>query len=254
MGFFSKLFGGGSSSGSAEDRFVKKHVTRLLNKYGQKELREDAMHALYQRGSHESVVGLMQRFTYNHPESIVDEKEKKKIIDLLDAIGAERATPAMQEYLANDKQTEVSMALIAFDRIEGPEKTIREVISLLEDADPDDPWSGNRKIQLIGHLDNYTSNESIQEAVPSLVRFLQDIDDDVVFRCVELLEILGEKEAIRGPFVDLLREEETSARIRARILEVVREKKWYIGEHRKELEPLLPEGYYFDRRDNLKKR
>lgn len=251
MGFFSNLFG---SSGNSEEKFVKRQVTRLLNKYGQKEVREDAMHALYQRGSREAIVGLMQRFTFNHPESIVDEREKNKIIDLLDALGPEKASAAVREYLSSPKQSEVSMALIALERLEGPEATIKEVIALLEEADPDDPWAGDRRNQLIGHLDNYKEYDQITDAIPVLLQYLSDIDDDVVFRCIELLEDIGDAERIRQPLVERILEEETSARIRARILEVVRNKQWFIGDHRKAIEPLLPEGYYFDRRDNLKQR
>jgi hypothetical protein len=253
VGIFSKLFGS-SGGGSSEERFVKKQVTRLLNKYGQKELREDAMHALYQRGTPEANGGLLQRFTINHPESIVDEKDKNKIIDLLDALGAEKSTGPLEEYLANPKQSEVSMALIAYERLQGVDKTIDQVMALLEEADPDDPWSNDRKMQLISHLNNYKETEKIKETITLLIKFLEDIDDDVIFRSVELLEDLGDTETIRQPMVDLILKEEASARIRSRVLEIARDRKWYLGDIRKELEPVLPEGFFFDRRDNLKKR
>jgi hypothetical protein len=146
------------------------------------------------------------------------------------------------------------MALIAYERLQGVDKTIDQVMALLEEADPDDPWSNDRKMQLISHLNNYKETEKIKETITLLIKFLEDIDDDVIFRSVELLEDLGDTETIRQPMVDLILKEEASARIRSRVLEIARDRKWYLGDIRKELEPVLPEGFFFDRRDNLKKR
>ncbi len=241
---------------NSEEGWAKKQSRRLMNKYGQKEVREDAMYALYQRGTPEAISGLLQRFTFDHPESIVDEREKNKVIELLDHLGAERASGPLRAYLADEKQTTVSMALIALDTLEGEEATVLEIIKLLNDADPNDAWGNERKLQLIGHLDEVELDpETMPDTlVPMLVSYLQDLNDDVIFRCVDLLERLGTDEQIRSPMVDLLVAEDTSARIRARIIDTCGKRKWYLGDRREELEGKLPDGYYFDKRNNLKYR
>ncbi len=250
MGFFDKLFG--SSGGNSEENWAKKQVRRLTNKYGQKEIREDAMYSLYQRGTPEAIYGLLQRFTFNHPESIVDEREKNKIIELLDALGPEKASEPLRKFLADGKQPDVSMALIALETLEGETATLVEIVQLLQAADPNDAWGSDRKLQLIGHLDELETEQIPTELIEVLVKFLGDLDDDVIFRCIALLERYGTDDQIRTAFVNQMLLEETSMRIRSRILDTVRERKWYVGEHRAELEALLPEGYYFDKRNNLK--
>lgn len=246
VGLFDRFFGGKESK---EERFVKKNVTRLLNKYGQKEVREEAMHALAQHGTDESIFGLLQRFTFNHPESIVDENEKRKVIKLLEVLGPELVGEPLRRYIADSRQAEISMALVALEQLEGEESTCEEIIHVLESESPDDSWSRDRKLQLINHLDNYEN----KSCIPTLLNFLTDINDDVVFRCIDLLDKLGEDDDIRDAIVAIAVEEDTSMRIRARILDLVRERKWFVGNFREQLEPLLPEGYYFDKRDNIKR-
>lgn len=250
MGFFDRFF----SKESSDSKFVRRHVQRLLNKYGQKEIREDSMYALAQKGTPEAISGLLQRFTYNHPDSIVDEREKNKIIDLLESLGAEKASDPLHQYLADTKQSSISMALIAYDQLMGDDATILEILKLLEDSDPNDAWSSERKMQLIGHLDGIEKEDAPPELAPMLLRFIGDLDDDVIFRCIELLEQIGSDEQIRESFIEIFMSEETSMRIRARIIETVKLRKWYIGDRRKEIEDLLPDGYYFDKRGNLKQR
>jgi HEAT repeat protein len=248
MGFFKNLFGG------SEESFVKKHVSRILNKYTQKEIRDESFHALAQRGTPEAIYGLLQRFTYDHPESIVDENEKYKVIALLDSLGSERVGEPIRRYIR--EQTQVSMALIALERIEGEEETQAEIIKQLSQCDPGDTWSADRKLQLIGHLDNY--DDLIEPEM--LCNFLQDVNDDVVFRCIDVLAkgLEEDDEALRNTLreklIGLLPLEETSMRIRARILDLALKSKWYIGDMKKELEDKLPEGYFFDKRGHIKTR
>ncbi|MCB9643168.1 MAG: hypothetical protein H6728_08840 [Myxococcales bacterium] len=247
MGFLSNLFGG------SEESFVKKHVNRILNKYAQKEIRDESFHALAQKGTSESIYGLLQRFTYDHPESIVDENEKYKVIALLEALGDEAVGEPLRRYIS--EQSQVSMALIALERLEGPEATEEEIISQLEKADPGDSWSTERKLQLINHLDNY---DTIQDPTV-LFEFLEDVNDDVVFRCIDILEKTVEnseelRNQIRERLVQQLTHEDTSMRIRARIIDLSIQCKWYIGDLRKELEENLPDGYFFDKRGHIKVR
>ncbi|MCK6510307.1 hypothetical protein L6R29_10105 [Myxococcota bacterium] len=247
MGFLSNLFGG------SEESFVKKHVNRILNKYAQKELRDESFHALAQKATPASIYGLLQRFTYDHPESIVDENEKYKVIALLESLGEESVGEPLRRYLK--EQNQVSMALIALESIEGPEETEAEIMRQLAQADPSDSWSTERKLQLINHLDNYDAIED-----PStLFVFLDDVNDDVIFRCIDILEKSLQKSEelrnqIRERLVQQLAHEDTSARIRARILDLSIQCKWYVGDLRKELEEKLPDGYFFDKRGHIKVR
>lgn len=250
MGLFDRFF----NKEKSEESWVKRKVRGLVNKYGQKELREDAMYALFQRGTPESIGGLLQRFTIDLPDSIVDEREKNKIIDLLESLGAEKVSAPLRSYLADPKQSALSMALIAMDTLEGEETTIQEISTLLDASDPNDAWSSERKLQLIGHLDTIETKQIPEKLLQMLIKFLQDLDDDVIFRCIALLERFGNDDQIRNSMVELLLQEETSMRIRARILETALERKWYLGDMRTELEKKLPEGYFFDKRNHLKYR
>ena len=249
MGIFDRFF----SKEAREEGFVKKHVKRILSKYSQKELREESMYALAERGkkgSAEAIYGLLQRFTYNHPEAIVDENEKHKVLVLLNHLGAEACSEPLRRYLRDQKQAEVAMALIALEQLEGDDATRKEIIVLLEEGDPGDAWSAERKLQIINHLDNF--NES--DVVDALIPYLTDLNDDVIFRTIDLLEKVGEDEQIRDAIFDVAKDPDTSTRIIARILDLVREKKWYIGDHREAIEANMPEGYFFDKRNNIKKR
>ncbi len=245
MGLFDRFF----SKESKEERFIKKHTARVLQKYGQKELRQESLFALANKGTPEAIYALLQRFTYTHPETIIDEKEKAIVIGLLEKLGPEVAGPPLRRYLEDPRQTEVSMALIALEELEGPEATAAEIIKILEETDPADVWATDRKLQLVNQLANYEDPKSI----PVLLKFLQDANDDVVFRCIDVLDQIAEDDDIREPIVNLLRDEDTSARIVDRILELVLKRKWFLGPYRDEIEPHLPEGYFFDKRGNIKK-
>ncbi len=250
MGLFDKFF---SKEGS-EQRFVNRQVKKILNKYLQKELREEAIFSLAERGTHQAIKGLLQRFTYDHPDSIVDEKEKQLVLKLLLQLGPERALPPLREYLADPRQNFVSMALIAFEELTSKEETEKEIANLLREADPHDAWSSDRKLQFIGHIAELGLKKLSPELITQLIRFLDDLDDDIVFKTLELLANYADDEEIREPILDLFAKEETSMRIRSKILDIVRDRKWYIGDRKKEFEPLLPEGYYFDKRGNVKYR
>lgn len=248
MGFFDRFFGKEKS----EEGWVKRKVRSLVNKYGQKELREDAMYSLFQRGTPEAIGGLLQRFTIDLPDSIVDEREKNKIIDLLESLGAEKTAGPLRKYLSDPKQSALSMALIALSTIEGEAATVQEIIQLLEAADPNDAWSSERKLQLIGHLDSLETKEIPDALLQMLIKFLHDLDDDVIFRCIALLERFGQDDQIRNATVALLLQDETSMRIRARILDTAIERKWYLGDQRNLIEKHLPDGYFFDKRNHIK--
>ncbi len=239
---------------SSEERFVNRQVKKLLNKYLQKELREEAIYSLAQRGTPKAIQGLLQRFTYDHPDSIIDEKEKQLVLDLLERLGPELSVPQLKIYLKDPRQNFVSMALIAFERLTSPEETLQEITELLKDSDPHDAWSRDRKLQLIGHIAELELKSLPEELLKQLIRFLDDLDDDVIFKALDLLDQYGKDELIREPILELFAKEETSMRIRSRILDMVRSHKWYIGDRQKEFEPLLPEGYYFDKRGNIKYR
>ncbi|MEM1009103.1 MAG: hypothetical protein AAGJ35_08870 [Myxococcota bacterium] len=249
MNFFKNLF----SSESSEERFVKKHVKRVLNKYSQKEIREESLHALAERNTPESLYGLLQRFTYNHPEGIIDENEKNKVLRLLELIGPEDVGAPLRRFLK--EQHTVSMALLALERLEGEKATKNTLQEQLQRADPGDKWSAQKRLQLVNHLDQYEALEDYEILFP----FLEDVNDDVIFRCIDLLEKTvmhpdqtEARDAIRAKLVALLLEEETSMRIRARILDLVRSSKWYIGDHKDALKDKLPEGYFLDKRGHLK--
>jgi len=246
--FFGKKDGADDRKQSKEERWVNKQVKKVMNKYGQKEVREEAIHSLAQRGTPEAISGLLKRFSYTHPESIIDEKEKKLVIELLEYSGAERVGEPLRSYLGEENQ--VSMALIAMDRIEGSDVTVTEIINVLEKASPDDVWNADKKLQMINHLDNYDNAACVEV----LLKYLEDLNDDVIFRSIDILERLGTDDQIRDAFIELLIDEDVGNRIRDRLLQTTRSKKWFLGPQRKQLEPLLPDGYYFDKRDNLKHR
>ena len=244
VGFFDSLFGGDS-----EEKFVKRHVKRITNKFGQKEIRHDSYLALAQRGTPEAALGLLQRFTINLPDTISDEKEKRQVITILSAMGEDLVSEPLREYLRDPKQNEIAMGLIALEEVEGTDALCKEIIHLLETSDPGDAWTSDRKLQIINQLDNY----DFPDAAPALLPYLEDLDDDVVFRAIEVLDAIGSDSQLRDSFMKIAVDEDTSMRVRNRILEIVLGRKWHLATERKALEPLLPHGWFFTKRDHLKR-
>ena len=231
----------------AKERFIRRKVKTLTNKYVRREDRDDAMSALFNKGTPEAITGLLTRLTYTHTDSIVDEFEKQRTVDMLVNLGQASVEPILQ-YM--DKQTQVSMAMLALDEILGKESAMKEVLRVLTAIDPSNTWMLEKKLQLVNHLEEHYDT---QELVEPLLPFLEDLSDDVTFRVLDVLDRHGDDD-LRKPMLERALDPETSDRIRARILDVAHERKWHLKHQRADLQKLMPDGYYFDKRNHVKKR
>lgn len=231
MGLFDFFSSGSQAQGG---RFLKKQVQLAQDKRAQSADRMQALQELREAIS-EAVLGLLKRFDFQYDKSIDDEQEKDWVYQNLVALG----TGILPELRLYFKQTSsFSWPLKILGEI-AKDKDLEETVKgLCEQNDPDYVRDPSKKIQLLGFMGEHQN----QNLAVLLVPYLQDADEGVRFVAVESL-LRQENQSVGFlPLVNrFLSTEETSKRIKMKIIEGFSRLGWSMDEQASLIQKVLPE-------------
>jgi hypothetical protein len=235
MGFFG-LFGKRKSA-------LQKHAERVANKRAQAPDRWESIQELGKIATTDpsggvderadAVAALMERFTYYADPTITDAEEKDEAFRWV----CEAGEIAIEPVRASLKRHEsMSWGLKCLARLVDPTRMIEEMLALLSEMDTEYERDPQRKIQLLGSLEE-ERHRAIAEAVAP---FFLDVNESARFHAVGAALAQDNAEEI----LPLLREalvEDDSVRVKVRALDAIIQKGWSLGEQASSVE--LPDGY-----------
>lgn len=221
MGLFDFLKGGKGSGSKTdgEERTVLRHAEKVMDKRAMSPDRFASIEFLCRMGSAEAWRALLPRFNFNVDPSITDREEKAYIFDSITA-NPENAVEPVEEYLrtAPSLTWPIKMLKSMLPR----EELVGELIDFLSTYDTGYEKNSERKGQIIAALE-----EEMDPRVPAAVLpFLEDFTEDIRFAAVRTLVAQGD-EIARPPLFKML-VEDSSARIRAVVVEGLAERGWTI--------------------------
>jgi len=231
MGFLG-LFGGGKKK-TKVDKLVKK----VTNAYVQPQERQRFMYTLAEMGTEESLLGLLQRFTFHTEGSIVDEEEKALAYQLLVNAGPSAIQPIKTYVTSRDS---VYWPLKAMRELAGMDAAVDLLLMVLDRVQDSEARVNDHKIQLVSNLRDFP-----HPRVEARLRDLcTDGDEEVRLMAMDGLMSYGEREALESVMSRLLDPEET-ARVRTVIYEQLVDHGWSLNPWRAQLEEadVIPPHY-----------
>jgi hypothetical protein len=225
MGFFDFLSGKKSDSPAPAKSKSQKEIARLARVVGDKLAqnydRQDAISQLSAIGTAESAQALTRRFDFTMQPSLTDQEEKEAALEGIVKAG-EVALEPLRNYCSRSES--ITWALRALRRIVPSESLVDELVSLLDQFDTDYTRNPEPKIQLIGTLEEFKSDQ-VREAVEV---FLEDANESVRFHAVGTVFAM-ENPASLGALLEALSTEE-SLRVKNRVAGGIAQRGWEIPE------------------------
>ena len=231
MGLFD-FFTGGSI-----DNQIEKHAKRIRKKDAQQEDRVASAYWLAEEGSFNSVYGLLGRFEMAYEHRMKDRAEKDLVAQLVEDLGAVAVDP-IKSFMRRSPQFARPMALL--ETIAGREVALTMIFELLALEAAKSELKPGKKRQLLIKLAEFQEPEIEEKALP----FLGDFDEGVRFAAVEVLIAQEETSQLRESLLtSLTNPEEDSNRLRVRISEIAKARRWTLGAHAKSLAENPPTGW-----------
>ncbi|MEI6790368.1 MAG: hypothetical protein WCK42_04220 [Myxococcaceae bacterium] len=200
MGFFG-LFG----KNTPTEKQIAKQVNHLKEQYAKPEYRQMAMDKLFEWGTRECLIALLNRFKVVVQSPHWDEQEKRWLVDEMVKRG-DASKDVLREFVMNEN--EVTYAISALSKL----CLESELVDILKQAllarSPEDHRSSESKMELIAALEEY----DLPDLATLLIPYLDDHHDDV--KCITL-DVLAKKQinSAYPKIISLLGEEFHSARV-----------------------------------------
>ena len=200
-----------------------KALTRLArtaaNKHAQNFDRMEALHALAELQTDQACSALLKRFTFYIEPHITDQEEKEVAFRAVVSAGKTALQP-IRDFCKRAES--LAWALKALTEILPEDDYVAELIGLLSAFDTEYTKNSEPKIQLISALEGKRL-PGVREAV---LPFVEDVNEPVRFHAITTLFSLND-DATLSDVCPLLPDEE-SVRVRNRVFEEIRSRKWKI--------------------------
>lgn len=236
MGFFG-LFGKKKSA-------LEKHAERTANKRAQHPDRWESIQALGKiatsgEGEERSlaVAALLERFTFVTDPSINDGEEKDAAFRWICDAGEAVALAPIRKALR--KHESLSWPLKCLEALISEGEVVEEMLALLSDMGTEYQRDPQRKLQLLGTLEQRTHPKIAQSVAP----FFEDVNETARFHAVGAALAQDEASEVVPQLVAALAEED-SVRVKLRILEAMADHGWSIGDKKDAVQ--LPDGWGTD--------
>ncbi len=223
---------------------IERARKKVKEPHGDASVRVNAAYKLYQMGTPEAILALLDRFKISVSPSVQDDEEKEQVLEWIVSFG-ETAVEPLVTFLKRERQ--VYWPVRALKRILPEESLVKRLTEVLHHHWMNPPASPEPKAQLIRALEGMHSPE-LEETVRL---FMDARDDDVLLAALDYLFESDEernRETVLQGFVD----SEERPRIRAHILDRMVEKGWSVKGFRPAIEEALPEGYTLTREGLIK--
>ncbi len=232
---------------------IAKLVKTATDPYVASEDRDDALERLAESGSDAAIRGMLQRFTMNATGHIADETEKKWVEDRLVSIG-ESALPELRRYI--DAGRRLTYALRAFQRIAGRDRTVAMCLEVLERLGPEDHRNSDGKAQLVQHIAEEITEDSLNRLLP----FLADHSDDIRWLVLSVLEACkpetvtpAQRISIAEALAQALSDSQTGPRIHLRTAEVAAHGEWQMPGTLQALSADVEGAFYLDKKHYVRR-
>ena len=229
---------------TSPEKQIRKARKRVKEPHGDAAVRINAARRLWEIGTPESILALLDRFTITSSPLVHDEEEKEDVLAWIVELGP-MGVPPLKTFLKHERQ--VYWPVRALREILSEEELTASINEILRYHWEYPPASSEPKAQLIRLLDELHSPELLQ----TMRLFLEDEDDDVCLGTLDYLFSQSEEE-VREAILQCYLDSEDRPRVRAGILERLAEAGWRVRGHRSQVEESLPEGYTLTRDGTVK--
>jgi HEAT repeat protein len=243
MEFLRRFFSNETGPSEKQIRRAMKQVTQI---HGEAATRVAAMERLASWKTAEAAAALLRRFTIKTPQENMDLEEKQYAVRLLSGIGKAAIDPILKFIRSEPDVTFPVQALIG---ILPPDEFRESLLNLLEGFLSEYTRWPEAKTVLIDHL----PDDAFEEFVETVIRFIDDEDDDVCIAAVDYVAKNGD-EAMREKLLQLFFEAEARPRVRGRILDHFLEKEWPVKGYRKRMEEAIELPFYLTSKGIVKRK
>jgi HEAT repeat protein len=243
MGLFRRLF---SDQPEPSERQIQRALKQIIQVHGEAATRVGAMERLASWRTPEAAATLLRRFTVQPPQASMDLEEKQYAVKLLVEMGNVAVQPILDCLAA---EPDVAHPVQALQGILPPpefHKALTDILSKLSTGYTRWPEA---KAVLIAHL----SDEAFPQVAETVVRSLEDEDDDVCIAAIDYLARHGD-ETIREKLIQIFLEAESRPRVRGRILDQFCEMEWPVKGYRKKMEEAISLPYYLTSKGTIKRK
>jgi HEAT repeat protein len=243
MEFFRKLF---SAQPDPSERQIQRALKQVIQMHGEAATRVAAMERLASWRTPEAATALLRRFTVQTPQASMDLEEKQYAVRLLVEMGKAAVQPILN-YL--NAEPDVTYPVRALREILSPDEFHKSLMDILASLSTGYTRWPEAKAVLIAHL----SDEAFPQVAETVVRSLEDEDDDVCIAAIDYLA-RNDDETIREKLIQVFLEGESRPRVRGRILDHFCEKEWPVKGYRKKMEEAIALPFYLTSKGTVKRK
>ena len=243
MEFFRKLF---SAHPDPSERQIQRALKQVIQMHGEAATRVAAMERLASWRTPEAATALLRRFTVQTPQASMDLEEKQYAVRLLVEMGKAAVQPILN-YL--NAEPDVTYPVRALREILSPDEFHKSLMDILASLSTGYTRWPEAKAVLIAHL----SDEAFPQVAETVVRSLEDEDDDVCIAAIDYLA-RNDDETIREKLIQVFLEAESRPRVRGRILDHFCEKEWPVKGYRKKMEEAIALPFYLTSKGTVKRK
>ena len=243
MEFFRKIF---SAQSGPSERQIQRAVKQITQIHGEPGTRVAAMERLASWRTPEAAAALLRRFTVQTPQASMDLEEKQYAVRLLVEMGNVAVDPILH-YLG--VEPDVTYPVQVLKEVLSPDEYHSCLMKTLAGLSTGYTRWPEAKAVLIGHL----SNEAFPQVAETVIRFLEDEDDDVCIAAIDYLASNGD-EVVREKLLQTFFEAEARPRVRGRILDHFCEREWPVKGYRKKMEEAIALPCYLTSKGTVKRK
>lgn len=243
MGILDRLF---SAESGPSERQIQRALKQTIQPHGEAATRVGAMEKLASWRTRESAAALLRRFTIQTPQASMDLEEKQHAVNLLAGMGRVAVEPILA-YLKSEP--DVTFPARALKQIVPPEEYRDLLTSVLNELSSTYTRWPEAKAVLISNL----PDDAYTEVAGTVMRFLEDEDDDVCIAAIDYLARNGD-ETMREKLLQTFFNAESRPRVRGRILDHFCEREWPVKGFRKRVEEAIELPFYLTAKGTVKRR
>jgi len=189
------------------------------------------------------ISALLERFSFTISNSIKDIEEKETVKNALIELG-DVVVQKVKDYIVTSSS--IAYPIDVLIHIDGEPLALAFLDSILS---TDDTLFDDKLVEKRIDVLKYFEGKTIATVLKKSILFINDSDDRLVIASLSFIRsyVFNKKESYDSILLALINkyvDADTSIRIRIEILNVIIEQGWDVMGHKKQMEQLMPNGYY----------
>lgn len=244
MELLRRLFGDGSGP---SERQIARAMKQATQPHGDAGVRVGAMERLADWKTEAAASALLRRFTMQVPQASMDHEEKQYAVRLITGMGRTAVGPILQFLVTESEVTWPLQALRELLPAQEFTETVKGILDRFTGSYS--RWPEAKKV-MIEHL----SEEAFPQVRETILRYLDDDDDDVCIAAIDYLARCGDDDVRESLIRIFLDAGDLRPRVRGRILDHLCEREWPVKGYRKRVEEAIADPYYLTSKGTVKRR